>query len=183
MNIILILSQSSSYTYQLLYTGIVLDFCDWTVKKQFKRHYNASHPLVIDSFFRSLDTENYRYIPNLNPEPIYDPIPYPRDYKYTIHQNPHPQPRYVKPSTLTPEELVYLMPYYPNDGVLLIDIDKFNRWKILERANEIALRNAKGEFVVNLGESTENENERTLSSKLCCGQRSCDRRYCKPVRL
>jgi lipopolysaccharide biosynthesis glycosyltransferase len=43
------------------------------------------------------------------------------------------------------------LPRYPNDGVLLIDVKKYNNLHILELMDEIAKANANGEYVVNLG--------------------------------
>jgi lipopolysaccharide biosynthesis glycosyltransferase len=43
------------------------------------------------------------------------------------------------------------LPRYPNDGVLLIDVKKYNAGNILAQANEIALANARGEYVVGMG--------------------------------
>lgn len=44
------------------------------------------------------------------------------------------------------------LPKYPNDGVLLINVPRYNALKILETINEIALANGRGEYAVGLGD-------------------------------
>ena len=39
------------------------------------------------------------------------------------------------------------MDRYPNDGVLLIDVKKYNDYKILDDINEIAMANGHGMYV------------------------------------
>lgn len=98
--------------------GIALDDLNWATVTQFKRHYNASHPLVIKNMRRDQPAEaQYRKIQ----EPI------------------------------STKEFSAALPRYPNDGVLLIDTAKYNILHILETMNEIALANAHGDYVVNLG--------------------------------
>eukprot|EP01034_Spumella_vulgaris_P023703 gene23703-29949_t len=49
------------------------------------------------------------------------------------------------------EEFLKALPRYPNDGVLLIDVKRFNEQKILSALEEIAAANGRGDYVVNLG--------------------------------
>jgi len=49
------------------------------------------------------------------------------------------------------DDFIKALPKYPNDGVLLIDVQKFNRLHILPVLEEIAMSNSRGEYVVNLG--------------------------------
>jgi hypothetical protein len=141
-------------SFSRLYAGIVFDFCDWTVKRQYDSHYNASHPLLLEFFFQSVDSQSFQYVANFNPQPTIDPIPAQLNETYTLNLKPYDKSRSSRPDILSKEEFAYLMPYYPNDGVLLINIRHYNRWNILRRANEIAFRNAKGEFVVTSGLSS-----------------------------
>ena len=46
------------------------------------------------------------------------------------------------------EEFWNLVPKYPNDGVLLIDVQKYNKLNILKLIEEIAATNGRGEYVV-----------------------------------
>lgn len=54
-------------------------------------------------------------------------------------------------SPLTEKEFSDALPRYPNDGVLLIDVKNYNKMKILETIDEIAMANGRGEYVVGLG--------------------------------
>ena len=53
---------------------------------------------------------------------------------------------------VTEREFVSLLPRYPNDGVMLINVPAYSKHRILGRLNEIAMANSNGEWVVNLGE-------------------------------
>jgi lipopolysaccharide biosynthesis glycosyltransferase len=52
---------------------------------------------------------------------------------------------------VTQEEFWKALPRYPNDGVLLFDVQKYNAMKILDALNEIAMANGHGDYVVGLG--------------------------------
>jgi lipopolysaccharide biosynthesis glycosyltransferase len=52
---------------------------------------------------------------------------------------------------ISESEFLKALPKYPNDGVLLIDVKKYNDEKILDKASEIAMANARGEYVVGMG--------------------------------
>lgn len=54
-------------------------------------------------------------------------------------------------SPVSVDEFWKALPRYPNDGVLLIHVPRYNAEKILARANAIALANSRGEYVVGLG--------------------------------
>lgn len=97
--------------------GIALDDLKWATSTQFKRQYNASHPLVISNIRRS--------------------FPLPSDSNF---QN-----------ELQEDEFMKALPKYPNDGVLLIDIQRYNNKKILDCADNIARANGNGDYVVGLG--------------------------------
>ena len=98
--------------------GIALDDLNWATVTQFKRHYNASHPLVIKNMRRNLPAEE-------------------QSSRAT--------------ETVSTKEFSAALPRYPNDGVLLIDVKRYNENKILDVVNEIAMANAGGEYCVNLG--------------------------------
>jgi lipopolysaccharide biosynthesis glycosyltransferase len=103
-------------THQIV--GIALDDLNWATVTQFKRHYNASHPLVIKNMRRN--------------QPAAD-----REARAG--------------QAISTKEFSAALPRYPNDGMLLIDVVKYNREGILEVLNEIAMANAIGEYAVNLG--------------------------------
>jgi lipopolysaccharide biosynthesis glycosyltransferase len=98
--------------------GIALDDLNWATVTQFKRHYNASHPLVIKNMRRSQPEE--------------------------VQQEKNGQ-------EISTKEFSAALPRYPNDGVLLLDVKKYNKEGILDIMNEIALANSRGEYCVNLG--------------------------------
>lgn len=52
---------------------------------------------------------------------------------------------------VTDKEFHGALPSYPNDGVLLIDVQKYNSMKIFEAIDEIAMANGRGEYVVGVG--------------------------------
>lgn len=52
---------------------------------------------------------------------------------------------------ISKEEFAKAVPRYPNDGVLLIDVQRFNRLQVLQTLEEIAAANAEGEYVVGVG--------------------------------
>ena len=56
-----------------------------------------------------------------------------------------------KDKELTQKEFADALPRYPNDGVLLIDVQKYNKMGVLDTMDEIALANSRGENAVNLG--------------------------------
>ena len=56
-------------------------------------------------------------------------------------------PRCVSPNSFWKRRFRKVQNYlfrYPNDGVLLIDVKKYNEYKILDDINEIAMANGKG---------------------------------------
>ena len=93
--------------------GLVLDRSDWASSNQFRRHYNATHPIVVQAMRRS---------PNV-----------------TAINN-----------TVTVSEFLTAVPNYPNDGVILFNIKKFNDMKLLDDLEQIAIENSKT-YVVGLG--------------------------------
>lgn len=102
--------------------GIALDDLKWATVTQFGYHYNASHPLVIRNMRRKkLESMTSTSLPV--------------DLKEAVSN----------------DEFYKALPRYPNDGVLLIDVKRFNERKILQSLEEIAFANARGEYVVNLG--------------------------------
>lgn len=46
------------------------------------------------------------------------------------------------------KEFSAALPRYPNDGVLLIDVAKYNAHKILDVMNEIAQKNGEGTLIL-----------------------------------
>ena len=54
-------------------------------------------------------------------------------------------------SAVTADEFYKALPRYPNDGVLLIAVKRYNELKVYEALNEIALANSGGDYVVGLG--------------------------------
>ena len=49
---------------------------------------------------------------------------------------------------VTPDEFLKAVPRYPNDGVLLIDVDKYNAHNILADIDALAAANGRGEYAV-----------------------------------
>ncbi len=97
--------------------GIALDDLKWATSTQFKRQYNASHPLVISNIRRSF------------------PLPANSNYQNELQE----------------DEFMKALPKYPNDGVLLIDVQRYNKHKILDCTDNIARANGNGDYVVGLG--------------------------------
>ena len=97
--------------------GIALDDLKWATSTQFKRQYNASHPLVISNIRRSF------------------PLPSGSNYQNELQE----------------DEFMKALPKYPNDGVLLIDVQRYNKHKILDCTDNIARANGNGDYVVGLG--------------------------------
>jgi len=52
---------------------------------------------------------------------------------------------------LTSTEFAAALPRYPNDGVLLIDVQKYNKNNILQILDTIAEANSRGEYIVGIG--------------------------------
>lgn len=97
--------------------GVALDDLQWATATQFRRHYNASHPLVAAAIRR-----NSRGIEGVSLQ-----LP------------------------LEEAEFMAALPRYPNDGVLLLDVQRYNDWGLFQQADAIALANARGENAVGLG--------------------------------
>ena len=55
---------------------------------------------------------------------------------------------------VTPDEFLKAVPRYPNDGVLLIDVDKYNALNILADIDALAGANGRGEYAVGTYECT-----------------------------
>ena len=54
----------------------------------------------------------------------------------------------VKEPPVTEDEFCKAVPKYPNDGVLLIDVQKYNREGVLGVVDEMARANGRGEYCV-----------------------------------
>lgn len=109
--------------------GIALDDLNWATVTQFQRHYNASHPLVVKNMRRLLPHRQ---------------VAVPSAKKDTTGTD-------ISMSEISTKEFSAALPRYPNDGVLLLDVFKYNNASILELMNEIAQKNGEGDYVVNLG--------------------------------
>lgn len=107
--------------------GIALDDLKWATVTQFKNHYNASHPLVI---------KNVRYARNAN-----------GNGSINVMKNGGTNLNLLP---LTQDEFWKAVPKYPNDGVILIDVQKYNNMNILSIIDELAMGNGRGEYVVRL---------------------------------
>ena len=111
--------------------GIALDDLKWATITQFKGHYNASHPLVIQNI-----RENRTTVPNSNNN-------FDIDSKYSSYNDNN-----QKNIPITQEEFWKAVPKYPNDGVLLIDVQKYNKMNVLSTVDALAAANGKGEYAV-----------------------------------
>ena len=58
---------------------------------------------------------------------------------------------YLNPLEVSEEEFVFHLPRYPNDGVILFDVQRYNIANILGLMEEIATANGDGDYVVNRG--------------------------------
>ena len=65
-----------------------------------------------------------------------------------LEKNLHP---YLNPREVSEDEFVFHLPRYPNDGVILFDVQRYNIANVLGSLEEIAHANGRGEYVVNLG--------------------------------
>ena len=108
-----------------------MDDLKWATVTQFKGHYNASHPLVIQNIRANRTTV-------LNSDNKVD-----NDNRYnSLNDN------YKKNIPITQEEFWKAVPKYPNDGVLLIDVQKYNKMNVLSTVDALAAANGKGEYAV-----------------------------------
>jgi hypothetical protein len=110
--------------------GIALDDLKWATQTQFKYHYNATHPLVIRNMRRvanNMSTSGKEAASILAAGS-------------TISKENSGNSA-VDPHALAKEEFSKSLPRYPNDGVLLIDVKRWNSMKILETMDEIAMAN------------------------------------------
>jgi len=112
--------------------GIALDSLAWATVTQFQRHYNASHPLVVQNMRRR-------------------PLPKGGTSTGTGTDTTASTGMLSSSHEVSTKEFSAALPRYPNDGVLLIDVAKYNKYNILDTMNEIAQKNGEGEYVVNLG--------------------------------
>ena len=108
-----------------------MDDLKWATITQFKGHYNASHPLVIQNI-----RENRTTVPNSNNN-------FDIDSKYSSYNDNN-----QKNIPITQEEFWKAVPKYPNDGVLLIDVQKYNKMNVLSTVDALAAANGKGEYAV-----------------------------------
>lgn len=141
-----------------MYIGIVLDDLKWAVRTQFRAHYNASHPIVMKTIRRNI-TENYIYddVRVLNSNYSYDVaknIPGSTYYndlltneESMILSSKNVLQNSNNKGIVTHDEFSKKVPRYPNDGVLLIDVKKYNARNILSYIDRIAAANAR-EYVV-----------------------------------
>jgi hypothetical protein len=148
----------------------VLDDIKWAIMTQFRAHYNASHPIVQRNIRRNInenEIENYQYkdVRITNPKyftDIANDIPgrvstgiststyyndnltneeYDEEYSKKILQD-------KIGGIVTHDEFLKKVPRYPNDGVLLLDVKKYNSRNILSNIDAIAAGNGAGEYVV-----------------------------------
>lgn len=137
---------------------------------QFRGHFNASHPIVQRNIRRNInknEIENYKYegVRIVNPKyfsDISNSVPgsvstgiststyyndaltneeYDEEYSKNILQD-------EMGGIVTHDEFLKKVPRYPNDGVLLLDVKKFNARNILSNIDAIAAANGAGEYVV-----------------------------------
>ena len=137
-----------------------MDDLKWAIMMQFRAHYNASHPIVMKNLRRNI-TENYIYddVRVLNPNYNYDVaknVPGSTYYNdiFTNEEYITLSSRNVFQSSskgskgiVTHDEFSKKVPRYPNDGVLLIDVKKYNARNILSNVDAIAAANAR-DYVV-----------------------------------
>lgn len=102
--------------------GVVLDDLKWATATQFERHYNASHPLVV---------QHMRI-----------------GHRCSATSSCTPQQRAT--GEVEKNEFVRAVPRYPNDGVLLFAVSRYRAQGVLADMDAIARANSE-DFVVNLG--------------------------------
>ena len=112
--------------------AIALDDLKWATSTQFYRHYNRTHPLVIRNIRRGRGVVRSAWGGGGKKQ-----------------QQQHPGE--LSASELSADEFMDALPKYPNDGVLLIDVDMWRKYNILPLMNEIAEANGRGEYVVSMG--------------------------------
>lgn len=83
--------------------GIALDSLNWATVTQFQRHYNASHPLVVKNMRR---------------------LPLDKQHQKSINDSYNKKTK--SETEISTKEFSAMLPRYPNDGVLLIDVKKYN---------------------------------------------------------
>ena len=133
----------------LIITGIALDEIKWASVTQFKNHYNASHPLVLRNMRRNRTVNNYGN--EINDNKNLEKIVLDKKNIDNVINNKNNNNNNNNNNNLNKmdsEEFWNLVPKYPNDGVLLIDVQKYNKLNILNLIEEIAATNGRGEYVV-----------------------------------
>ena len=137
-----------------------MDDLKWAIMTQFRAHYNASHPIVLKNLRRNI-TENYIYddVRVLNPNYNYDvaknvpgstyynDIFTNEEYITLSSKNVFQNSNKGSKGIVTHDEFSKKVPRYPNDGVLLIDVKKYNERNILSNVDAIAAANAR-DYVV-----------------------------------
>ena len=137
---------------------------------QFRAHYNASHPIVQRNIRRNIkenEIENYKYegVRIINrkyftdmeknvPGSVSTGMSMSTYYNDTL-KNEEFNEEYSKNvlqdeigGIVTHDEFSKRVPRYPNDGVLLLDVKKFNARNVLSNIDAIAAANGAGEYVV-----------------------------------
>ena len=132
-------------TICFLIAGIALDEIKWASVTQFKNHYNASHPLVLRNMRRNRTLNNYGN-ENIDKKLILNNKN--NNKKNNNNNNINININNNNLQKMDSEEFWNLVPKYPNDGVLLIDVQKYNKLNILKLIEEIAATNGRGEYVV-----------------------------------
>ena len=118
-----------------------MDDLKWATVTQFKGHYNASHPLVIQNIRvnRTIYVDNNTSISNNN-----------NDKNKNIYKNHYNSLNNNDKRNLpvSQDEFWKAVPKYPNDGVLLIDVQKYNKMNVLSTVDALASANGRGEYAV-----------------------------------
>ena len=130
-----------SFFFSFLPLGIALDDLKWATVTQFKGHYNASHPLVIQNIRvnRTIYVDNNTSISSNN-----------NDKNKNIYKNHYNNLNNNDKRNLpvSQDEFWKAVPKYPNDGVLLIDVQKYNKMNVLSTVDALASANGRGEYAV-----------------------------------
>ena len=135
--------------------GIALDDLQWATVTQFRFHYNASHPLVALNIRRrptiiktNLTSTSTTTTAGSSAAAVTTAAGATSSLS-SAAATPVPAIDVTEP--VSEKEFHKALPRYPNDGVLLIDVQRYNAAKVLQSVDDIARANARGEYVVGLG--------------------------------
>ena len=134
--------------------GIALDDLQWATVTQFRFQYNASHPLVALNIRRrptiiKTNLTSTSITATATTGSSTAAVTTAAGATSSLSVTPVTTIYVTEP--VSEKEFHKALPRYPNDGVLLIDVQRYNAAKVLQSVDDIARANARGEYVVGLG--------------------------------